>query len=127
MGYRTGLVWLGVGLGLGWVLGSCCSELRYIADRRSAHITASCVITYIQRFVEAHNGEWPRSWEQLQLIYCPTDDEPAATVFVDFDADPSILANQSVTEFTGVIPRKDMNPIDLQIQALIQTLKKYHD
>jgi hypothetical protein len=51
---------------------------------------------------------------------------------IDFDADPAVLARQSVAEFTAIRPRPEFDygarrrPDDWSVRALINSLRKFH-
>ena len=67
----------------------------------------------IEDYVRQHNGQWPRSWKELEQsstrtganLRWPEDQaEIEQYVCVDFDADANDLARQSADEFQAIKP-----------------------
>ncbi|QDS98637.1 hypothetical protein [Adhaeretor mobilis] len=88
------------------------------------------VLTACRAYVEEHEGNWPKSWDELQPLYTYEGDVAAETkerIAVDFGADPAELATQSIESFTGIRPKGPIfEAYDGRLQELIDLLKKYH-
>jgi hypothetical protein len=89
----------------------------------------------IEKYVEKE-GKWPSSWEDLKTVssvnehsmYSWPEDWQKLQLYVhvDFHADPTILAKQSVEEFDAIKPIGPFYPYKDygHIASLIETLKK---
>jgi hypothetical protein len=93
------------------------------------------ITVVVDDFVDK-NGIWPTSWEDLKTVSSvnkwgmyswPEDLEKVRLyVTVDFEADPAILAKQSVEEFDAIKPVGPYYPYKHYgyVAALIETLRK---
>jgi hypothetical protein len=87
-----------------------------------------------RQYVDQHNGQWPRSWEDLDTIEPPIANGSPINSFrqrlhFDFDADPAQLARQKASEFTAIRPIGWLSPEYRdywQVEALLETLRKHH-
>ena len=78
-------------------------------------------------FVEANNGAWPKSWDDLSAIAPNNDYEWVAQhVEYDFDADPAELARLTPGMFNAIKNKKRYYDFCLEIETLIDTLKRFH-
>ncbi len=79
-------------------------------------------------FVEQNDGDWPRSWPDVEPLF-PDDRDwvRQVAVHIDFDADPADLAIQDCKSFTGI---RVAPPIyfayEGQLNALIGLLRRHH-
>ncbi len=65
----------------------------------------------VEEYVTKHNGAWPRSWADLEQtsnkvneVYQVTDgrEHVADFVWIDFNADPDLIAKQTEDEFDAI-------------------------
>jgi hypothetical protein len=91
----------------------------------------------VEDFVRQHNGRWPSSWEELEVLadqksdrHSPVSDAMRHAVSIDFHAKPAILARQSPTEFTAIRPRAPCSAEYHEywrIESLIRTIREFRD
>ena len=79
-------------------------------------------------YVEEHEGEWPRSWFDVEPLF--PDDRAwvrRVTIHIDFNADPAELAQQDWQSFTGIRVDRPIYPVyQGEMNALIELLQRYH-
>ena len=78
-------------------------------------------------FVEANNGDWPESWDDLS-VFAPRNDYGWVEQHVEynFDANPEELAKLTPDGFNAIKNKRSYYNFESEIQILIDTLKKYH-
>jgi hypothetical protein len=88
------------------------------------------------RYVQQHNGAWPRSWHDLEQIKCPPGTfnmfpwpEKSAELqqfaAIDFTADPDQLAKQTTADFEAIKPIGPYFPYkqDGCVASLLESLR----
>jgi len=97
--------------------------------------TVRVMFLVVNRYVDSHNGDWPKSWEDLESLpqtgqwYEPIDYPLVKLhVVIDFNASAVELASQVPAEFHAI---DAINPVydfsrDPRLVGLLETLKKYH-
>jgi len=72
---------------------------------------AQMTLQAVEEYVTKHNGAWPRSWADLEQtsnkvneVYRMTDgrEHVADFVWIDFNADPALIAKQTEDEFHAI-------------------------
>jgi hypothetical protein len=72
---------------------------------------ARMTLQAVEEYVTKHNGAWPRSWADLEQtsnkvneVYQMTDgrEHVADFVWIDFNADPDLIAKQTEDEFDAI-------------------------
>ena len=79
-------------------------------------------------FVEQNDGAWPASLSDLHNLH-PDDREwiPREAVHIDFQADPSQLAEQDCQSFTGITIDEPVYLVyESRLKELITLLRHYH-
>ncbi len=98
----------------------------------------------LEQFVLDHEGEWPRSWEQLRKWTNSTEsldradyvrgwsDEWVARVQVDFAADPAALAKLQIADYKveGFRAIEPIGPVfdsfDRNFYLIVEASRKFH-
>jgi hypothetical protein len=88
----------------------------------------------VEDFLKKHDGEWPRSWKQLEQsspqmsdVYESVGgpDKVEEFVAVDFDADPDRLAKQTQEEFQAIKPVGSFyGSYKFRIPSLLESLRQ---
>jgi hypothetical protein len=121
-----------VAVAVGWCLYQGAS-----ASLHAEHVlhAALLVVELLQEHVEQHDGEWPRSWGDLEalpprrwgMFEWPKDSHDIQRyVAVDFSVDPMWLAMQTVDQFDAVRPIGPYYPFKDKgsIAALLKALRE---
>jgi hypothetical protein len=97
------------------------------------HATRQTIET-VEVYVKNHNGQWPRSWNDLEQsrsavaeVYRWTGGREHVNefVFIDFDADANRLAKQTDDEFDAIRPVGPFyGSYRFAIPLLLQTLRQ---
>jgi hypothetical protein len=103
-------------------------------------VCGKVLTTWVGDYVDAHDGQWPKQWEDLLETPCRGPGsfaaDPASALQtlktrceMDFNVDPKQLAQQSAAEFTAIRPRVNRG-VDHRdywgVNELLETLRKYH-
>ena len=79
------------------------------------------------KYIEANDGRWPRSWDDLSSIDPSRDfDWVAQRLTFDFDADPTQIVHQTPYSFNAIKPNSPCYVHDGEVRSIIQSLRKYH-
>jgi hypothetical protein len=94
------------------------------------------VCDLVKRYVQQHDGAWPRSWHDLEQVNCPPgtynvfpwpEKSPELQQFVaiNFAADPKQLATQSPADFEAIKPIGPHYPYkqDGFVESLLESLR----
>lgn len=130
----AGLIIVVVSLGLA---GYAAYQAQQSLVRSHKLVLGRVVTGMVREYVEKNQGKWPRSWHDVATI---DPGEPfngprsvetmQSRVTIDFEADPTKLAQQPVEEFVAIRPRgavMDAAYRDYwQVESLLETLRKHH-
>ena len=79
------------------------------------------------KYIDASNGEWPNSWEDLALAEPGFDFEwVASQIEFEFNCDPAVLAKLRPDEFKAIKQKNEYYDIEPELKTIIVTLRKYH-
>lgn len=101
---------------------------RHVKAKNSTNAMLA-TIEACKSFVVENEGKWPRSWDDLEPNLDQWSGTPVeSSVLIDFEADPTVLANQTCRLFRGIIPRTDVYRVyDDELTSLIDALKDQVD
>jgi hypothetical protein len=117
--------------------GGVCVYRGVSASVHAEYVLHAALLTLelLDEYVAQHDGEWPRTWADLEqlppkqnMFEWPTDSrEVQKYVTVDFAADPKRLAQQTPAEFDAVRPIGPYYPFEdrWQMKALIKTIREH--
>jgi len=78
-------------------------------------------------FVEANDGKWPKSWDDLRSMRPETNFSWVADhITYDFSADPRAITANTPENFSAIVPAEPCFPISHRVEVLLDVLKKYH-
>ena len=112
------------------------SSAAYVSLRAEKALHATLyTIDLVQKYVDQHEGRWPRSWADLESLPAPgpqfrwPEDSPElqSYVVVDFSVDPRQIAKQTEDEFDAILPAVPSYSFRQRgsVGALIKSLWKY--
>ena len=79
------------------------------------------------KYVDANNGKWPASWDDLASVEPNHDFEWVANqIDFEFNVDPAVLAKQRPDEFMAIKQKTEHYNIEPELKTIIDTLRKYH-
>ena len=118
-------------------IGYClCQEIS--ASLHAEHVlhASSLTVQLLEDYVVQHDGEWPRSWTDLEglpprewaVFEWPKDSQEVQQyVAVDFSADPQRLAKLKLDEFDAVRPIGPYYPFEDygSVEALLRTIREH--
>ena len=119
------------------VVGGVCIYQGVSASVHAEYVLHAALLTIelLDEYVGVHDGQWPRSWADLEqlppresMFQWPADSgEVQKYVTVDFAADPKQLAGQMPAEFDAVRPIGPYYPFKDrgQVTAFLKTIRAH--